>query len=269
MMTRIAASLALLLSGLPAEAQENPRQDLTIEVKRDKWGNASIADIRAVLNSSAGELWKHMPDGRLDTILVTRSRKSPIVLHARGPKREYRVKLNVTNTHWAQFAYQFAHEFCHILANYDEDGDPNEWFEEAVCETASLFALRRMAVTWRTRPPYPNWKDYSKALKKYADKRIREQDLPEGTTVAAFYEKHREELRMDKTNRKLNGVVAVQLLPLFEESPEHWEALRWLNGSSGKDRSFADYLRGWHREAPERHRDFIARIGKLFDVTLD
>ena len=142
MKTRIAAFLVLLLALFSAEAQEDSRRDLTIEVQRDEWGDASIADIRAVLRSSAGELWKHIPDGRLDTILVSRSRKSPIVLFERGPKQEYRVKLNVKGTHWAQFAYQFAHEFCHILAKYDKDEDSNEWTRDG---QSALFVIPRIA----------------------------------------------------------------------------------------------------------------------------
>ena len=55
-------------------------------------------------------------------------------------------------------AYQFAHEFCHILCNFDDDWKGNNWFEETMCETSSLFVLRRLSKEWEERPPYPAWK---------------------------------------------------------------------------------------------------------------
>lgn len=265
----VGPALLILLSGVAGSQNAPTTRDLTVRVLKDDWGDASLADIRAVLNSSGAELMNHVPDRRLAPILISRSRDNPIVLYDRGPKREYQVKLNVTGTHWAQFAFQFAHELCHILSQYDREDDPNEWFEETLCETASLFALRRMAVTWKTAPPYPNWKSYAVHLRRYADDRMKKHPLPDGTTVAAFYLDNRKELRKNKANRKLNTIIAIRLLPLFEASPEHWEAVGWLNQGNGKNRSFADYLRDWHAAVPRKHRDFVARIGKLFDVTME
>ena len=57
---------------------------------------------------------------------------------------------------WAKFGYQFSHEFCHVLSNYENlKANPNNWFHEAICELASVFTLRRMAERWPTHPPYP------------------------------------------------------------------------------------------------------------------
>jgi hypothetical protein len=49
--------------------------------------------------------------------------------------------------------YQFAHEFAHILSNYERHADSkvarqHEWFEEALCEVASLYALKRVGMQW-------------------------------------------------------------------------------------------------------------------------
>ena len=82
----------------------------------------------------------------LEPILVE-PKGGPITLFRRGPKGEYLVRLNTGDRHWAQHAYQFAHEFTHILANYDEHERRNKWFEESICEMASLFVLRRMSET--------------------------------------------------------------------------------------------------------------------------
>ncbi len=141
---------------------------------------------------------------------------------------------------------------------------------EMLCETASLFALRRMAQEWSIEPPYPNWRDYSRSLWDYADKRIREHRLPTDTSVAAWFHGHRDELRRKPCARQLTNPVAVALLPLFERQPRHWDALTWLDaGAREEPRSFPAYLADWHGNAPARHRPFIRRIARQFEVELE
>ena len=70
----------------------------------------------------------------------------------------------------AQFAYQFSHEFCHIMSDYERlRENPNGWFHEAICELASVFTLRCMAERWSSCAPYPNWVEYSDSLLSYAE----------------------------------------------------------------------------------------------------
>lgn len=260
------SALALLLAaGLQAQEQ----QPLKIQVQEGAWGGAGRRDIRKVLESAAEPLWARFPNRRLKPISVSRGNGGPITLYRRGPNGEIRVKLDVDGTHWAQFAYQFAHEFCHILCKYDEDKDPNEWFEEMLCELASLYSLRKMAESWKEKPPYPNWRSYAAALRKYADNRAKKLGLPDATTLAQFYAKNEKEFRGSKERRTLNGTVALALLPLFEESPEHWRAVEWINtGPASPGKSFRKYLDDWRRHAPERHRAFISRIAKRFDILI-
>ena len=203
------------------------------------------------------------------TIVVRHSRKGPITLFEKGPQGEIQVRLNVRGRRWAQFAFQFAHELGHIACHYDEDEDPNEWFEESVCEATSLFVLRRMAESWKTAPPYPNWKGYAKSLTAYADDRLKEFRLGEGETFAKWFRHQEAALRKDRHLRKLNGVVAGQLLLLLEKSPEHWPALAHLNdGKASATDSFADFLRGWRSRVSEKHHAFVDRIAALFGVDL-
>ena len=154
--------------------------------------------------------------------------------------------------HWAQHAYQFAHEFGHILANYDEHERHNKWFEESICETASLFVLRRMSETWKVRPPYPNWKDYIPALAKYADERIGPRSCRPARRSRSGTARTNRCSGKEPCLRDKNTVVAVALLPLFEKRPENWEAITWLNdGKPHGERTFARYLGDWHARVPE------------------
>ena len=242
--------------------------ELDIRPNKNGWG-AAPADVKAVLHSAARPLWKQFPDRELKPILVN-PKGGPIVLFRRGENGEYFVRLDTGQQFWSQYAYQFAHEMCHILAKYDEDVHRNKWFEESLCETASLFALRAMAEQWKTKAPYPNWRGYSTSLKQYADDRIAASQLPEGQTLAGWFADHEATLYREATNRKLNNVVAVQLLPLLEEEPGRWESITWLNeAKSTQSQTFGDYLADWHKHAPQKHRAFVKSVGERFGVEVE
>ena len=240
---------------------------LDIRVAGGDWGNAPPKNIEGVCESAAMELWRYFPGRRLHPIRISRSHKGPIVLFDRLAKGEYQVRLDSEGTHWAQFAFQFAHEFCHILCSYRAGEQPNKWFEESICEMASLFALRKMARTWKVSPPYPNWKDFAPHLKDYADKRIEEVHLPADTTLAQWYRRHAQELYSNACREDLNRVVAGALLPLFEQEPQRWEAVAYLNaGKSFPGQSFKEYMEDWEYHVPKRHKEFVRRIARLFNV---
>ena len=233
---------------------------------------ASEADIRAVCDSAARQLWKHFLEYELEPFVVTRGKSGPIVLYQRNDMREIVLKLDTSNTFWSQYAYQFGHEFCHILSRYRPNDGKNLWFEETLCETASLYVLREMAREWKKSPPYRNWADYRDSLREYADDQIRKRERVRDIHahgLAAFYKSHADELRKNATNRDLNGAMAVVLLARLEEKPEHWEAVRWLNHSEApKDEAFAAYLTRWQAAAPQKHQAFIRDVAELFGQSL-
>ena len=236
-------------------------------INADGFGEASKADIRALLVSTGRELWRWFPEYEVEPFVVTRGRKGPIVLYNRNDRGEIVMRLDTQGLSWSQYAYQFAHEFCHILCGFDEDDCPNEWFEETLCETASLYAMRAMAKSWEHDAPYRNWVEYRHALKQYADDVIdsREQLKPE--EVAAFFKKHQAKLEESSTLRDLNGAMSVVLLAMFEEDPKRWEAVRWLNPSPNKDgQTFTQYLQAWHDAAPKRHQSFIREVAELYGI---
>jgi hypothetical protein len=258
----LAIPLAARAEEKPGKAE--PTRELVITPQGGKAWEADEDDVRAVLRSSAKELWKHFPDRKLEPILV-QPKGGPIVFFKRGPKGEYQVKLNTGGNYWSQYAYQFAHEFCHILCGFREGDAANKWFEESLCELASLYALRAMSKTWETKPPYANWKEYAPRHNEYAEERIKAAALPEGKTLAQWYAANAEQLKKDATQRELNGVVATALLPLLEKSPEHWAAVGYVNTAEYKEgRTFEQYLKDWHASVPEKHRGFVKEVaGKL------
>ena len=264
----LAVALALpTMAAARGQDKADGRELLIRPNPKAEW-DVEVCDVEKVLQSAAGELWRYFPERRLAPISVE-PKGGPIILYGRGPKGEYRVRLDTGSTYWCQYAFQFAHEFCHILCGYVEDEKSNKWFEESLCELASLFVLRRMAETWKTDPPYPHWKDFAKHLKQYADKRIADTAFPPGKSLATWYRENEAALRKRSTDRKKNRVVAGILLPMFEERPEHWEAVTWLNAvRSKKPRTFEQYLTDWHNHCPAGHKAFVRQIASKFDIGL-
>jgi len=262
--------VAAIKAALPRTAIKPPQNKLDIQVIEGNWSGAPPSNIRAVCLSAAQEIWRHLPDQTIDPITVRHSRQGPMVIYGTGREGERRVLLHVNGAYWAQFSFQFAHEFCHILCNYRAAKNPNLWFEESLCETASLFAMRRMAETWKTKPPYSNWKSYSASLAEYVEDRLQATEKLDGVTLAEWYQENKQALRNDGTDRAKNQIVAVALLELLEKNPHHWQAVTHLNQwDKSESLTLAAYLIDWYRRVPDKHKPFVADVGKLFEISLE
>lgn len=254
-----------------------PSAEVRIVVERGAWGRASPVDIRKVAEGAAAELWKWCAQSRMDGIRIYYRPDMPQTDFLRAADGRIAIGLAVQHQRWSQFAFQFAHEFCHALAQHSEAGirgshDPrhaNLWLEECLCETASLFALRRMAESWLTRPPYRNWRDYAPAHAKYAADRLAEppHHLPAGQTFRTWFAQHENSLRAHAGLRAKNVIVARHFLPLFEAAPEHWESVTFLNhGPRAKGKTLARKIADWQAACPPAHQAFVGRLGAVFGV---
>ena len=245
---------------------------LNIKVEGGGWGMVGKDKIEEALYSVADELLSRLPKKLNTPIVVTHTDSNPVVLYERGPKGEYQVQLHASGENWHLYTYEFAHELCHILANYEENLGPgnskyNQWFEETLCETASLFTLKNLAVTWKDAPPSPEWSAHAEKLNRFFELLISEghRQLPPRSPLTVWLQNNEEHLRDDPYQREKNEVVANLLLPLFERNPEHWATLSYLNLDPGDARSsLQDYLRHWYENAPAEHKAFIADVLALF-----
>jgi hypothetical protein len=269
----------LCLLVLSVALRAAPSANLQIEVERGAWGQAAPADIAKVAQSAADEIWKYCPQIRMEAIRVYHRPDFPQTDFGRAADGRISIGLAVQNPRWAQLGFQFAHEFCHALAQqssvgvrgWHESKQANLWLEESLCETASLFALRRMATTWKTRAPYPQWRGYASALSGYAADRMAMpvNRLPKGMTFRAWFAQNEAALRKNGALREKNVIVASQLLPLFEAEPAHWEAVPYLNiGPRVKNKTTAQKFADWRAASPAEHREFITRLAAVFGVAI-
>lgn len=245
-----------------------PPTNPPLRIVTEGWGDCDRNDVRKVLASASLEMMRYFSGVELPGIQVS-PRGGPVVQHRRLADGFIDMRLDTGDRQWSQCTFQYGHELCHVLCRYDTDPNGNQWFEESLCELASLFVLRRMSATWQMSPPYPNWKPYATALREYADERIVRATLPDGETLAAWYRRYAEHLKNHSTDRDKNLVAATALLPLFEAEPEHWTAVYWINAAIVREpEPFPQYLRTWRENAPEAHRTFIEKLAEKFEISL-
>ena len=235
---------------------------ITVEVAPGDWGDVDPRDVQLVLESVAKEFLAGSVGVEKDLKFRVMPRSgAPRVLYDRGVSGEYQILLTARDERWFQYAYQFAHELCHVASNFDrklrvddDHGSANQWFEEALCETASLYTLMRLAVRWRTLPPTRNWIGYGDTFAAYAEKLVQEPHRQLGhRSLSEWYSENSDSLRHNPYMREKNEIVAGQLLPLFEEHPEYWRAIAYLNPNAASSaKPFAAYLADWYAASPDK-----------------
>lgn len=245
---------------------------LRIDVRGDGWGSASRESIETLLYSVADELLSRLPANLAVPIIVAHTDRSPAVLFERGPAGEYQVQLHASGENWHLYVYEFAHELCHILSNFDDnagarDARYNQWFEETLCETASLFALKNLAARWESTPPAPRWSEAARKLRRFFDHLVSEghRQLPPHTPLTTWLQENEEQLRRNPYLRQKNEVVANLLLPLFRDDPQDWAALGYLDLDPAAARNnLRNFLLRWYTNAPLEHKHFVAGILAMF-----
>jgi hypothetical protein len=258
----------------PQSRKSSEREDtmsvINLRVADGDWGNARPSDIEAVLNAVAKELLTHFPLRQLDPVVVSPSTGDPVVLYQRGPNNEFQVHLAAKGERWAEYVYEFSHELFHILANYQYHEPSrqarNQWFEEMLCETASLYTLKQFSLKWEQSPPRSEWKSYAPTLQRFTARALNEphRQLKANTSFVDWFQKNGPNLARNPYLREKNELVAHFFLPLLEQNPD-WQAIAYLNReNSGIDASFYQYLASWYLNTPQGHRRLVSDALKVF-----
>ncbi len=269
LLVRLVFPVCLALLGLSIEARARP----LIQVQAGGWGAASTQDIEAVLNSVADVVIAHFPGHASSRILVGYSNAGPRVLQQKTSGGAYQVLLDVSDARWDQFAYQFSHELCHIVSNFEQrdvGAEPgsrsHQWFEETLCEVLSLVTLNRLSLSWQNSPPRAGWADYAPAFHRYAERLLADEHrrMPTQVSMASWYRENQQALQIDPYLRRKNEAAAAALLRLFESNPDGVSSLGYLNVARPAQSSFAAYLASWYDCCPESQRAFVQQLIAIF-----
>lgn len=267
-------AVATATSTLAAPEEDQPKLADPTKILLDtkNWGDAKPEDVQAVLDSTVNTIMPYMEYHPLGNILVRRSNKpNPDSLYEKGPRGEYIIELSADGNHWSQYVYQFSHEMCHLISNYDlaaNNASQQQWLDEAMCDAFSLFTLQQMEAQWKTKPPYPNWQDYAPNFRQYAEDELNQphRTLPAGMTLSTWVSQHQQQLSNDPyaEERRLSEVAGKQLLPIFAANPQSWAALNFLNlGDDSQDKSLLMFLTDWQMNAPPDIQETIGQVQQL------
>ena len=232
-----------------------------MKILPDGWGIASVEDISAVLNS-VHNVFQPCFGGNLNPqqlIVAHHNNANPVTLREAGM-----IFLSAKDNNWCQYAYQFAHEYCHFQF-FCQVAQQMRWFEESLCELASYFFLPRIAELWAKSPPYPNWRPYAPNFINYV-----ELDQRKATPFNLDFSVDTENLInlvKNEYNREKNAYVAVTLAPIFQENPALWSVIHYI-ADIPKKLSFAESLQCWYGLCPDKHRRSIEKIAAIFSLSL-
>ena len=249
---------------------------ISIEIVNSDWGGGLPADIEAVTRSVAVCFQGALAEGPIEPIRVEPTPNpgdQPMSVFQRTAAGQVRILLNARGRHWAQYAYQFAHELCHVLANFRRPlqhpplQHPWKWIEETLCEVASQFAVSCMSRSWQMSPPYPHWSCFAPALTKYLEDHHSKPEhmLPTGEIFCDWLRSHLDLLKLDALRRPDNTIIARELLPIFEQDADAWRAVRYLNlWDNSRVGSVAEFFGCWRQLTPARHHRYVNAVeGRL------
>ena len=265
--------IALLIAAIAAPLSA---ATLDIAVQDGGWGQISIKEVRAVALAAGTEIARHCPRTRIGPIVVHHRDDHPQTAWERTPDGRIIVGIEARDRQCAQIAFQFAHEFCHVLATQSNDwrrtwradGKPNLWLEESFAEAASLFALRAMAQSWQHSAPFRNWRTYAPEFADYAAERMRT-SAGGHANFARWFRQNEPAMRRNPTLRASNSIVAMELLPLLEAEPRAWEAITFLNlGTRDRKMPLAAFLAEWRQNCPPAQRPFVTKVAQVFGIAL-
>ena len=248
---------------------------LQVCVEPNDWGAARVVDIERLLADAVSHInWELRKPvaGTINVRLAPESDFTPRHLIQHYSPGSSTIQITATGTYWSQYAYQFTHEFCHVMIEPTQPSSgPNHWFEEAICEAASVFTLCRMSKRWKTDPAYENWTSYSSSLAKYAHGRLTapERALPSDMRLSGWFAVHQDALRSDPYIRDHNAVVAYQLLPIFEARPASWNAIQRLPAGQhpATNSPTRDYLRSWRSVVDPHDRHVVDQVMQSFGMS--
>jgi len=234
----------------------------------DGWGQAQLQDITKLLDSVITDFYAYLDLGLItenQAYVINSKNKFPRTNHPEIIKHDKfnLIYLSSYDQLWSNYSYQFTHKLCHHVINSDflTTNDKFGWFEEVLCELASIFCIDKMSQTWLTNPPYPYWTDYSTSLADYVRNII---EKPENRISKPFKNwlfENLDGLFKDRYKREENRIVALQLFRLFKNRPEFWTTIQYLKSIIiTNEMTFDNFIDTWTELVPDKSKEPLYEI---------
>ncbi|MGG4607225.1 hypothetical protein [Providencia sp. Me31A] len=224
-----------------------------IQVIGNGWNITSCDDSHQKLAEAVYGIFSTFVGKKLENNILVRNDLSqgfPIALYEKN-NEDWEIILScASGTHWAQMAYQLAHELCHLYCNHSSSrGHKHKWFEESLCECASIAVLYKLGSDWNNFEISAYNATYGVDITNYIN------DVTNSVTTifesnkyfACWLLNNIPKLESCSTQRDINRIIAVHLFnSILNQSPENWVAITSLNlwDCYLNDR-FNDFIESW------------------------
>ncbi|MGC9471964.1 MAG: hypothetical protein ACP5D1_10510 [Bacteroidales bacterium] len=189
--------------------------------------------VQYVLDAIAGEMEKLIPAGPPLGFKPITVIHDPYYMHRIYKPLEpdqYRMGITSGKDTFGKAAYDFAHELMHIYV------DPRiiNWLTEILSHTASFYFMDWLAGKWETDPPHPELEGKYELFTDRKNDMVREAyqkvDLYQNQVSGNWI---REEIRRIASwkirgNKILYDLIALEVLPIFQENPEAWQMVSYV-----------------------------------------
>ncbi len=238
--------------------------ELSITVQPSKsWGDMETAEIEALCTNIVAHFQQYLRDEhKLDEpISVYFDSDGPFINHRDSGLHSIAISAKAENI--SQFIYQFSHEVCHVLHDYEVTAvdNPNLWFQESLCMMASIWVLKEMYETWEESPPFVKWKKYRSNFLPYVDLIMKRPGAQYYNTPERWISDNEQKLRADFINPFTHHILVSQLsynfLDNFENQPEAWNAVAQIPNTKG---NMEEYMRDWYNTVDSQDQQFVQEL---------
>lgn len=194
-------------------------------------------------------------DSRHVKVIFSNTQDSPMCL-----RQINTILLNCDIHTWNQAAYQFSHELCHFMIPNNVT-DNYRWFEESICETASLYFLRLLTHLWLNNNV--NLKTTDGALYAYLFTEYAENASHKAVPFNLHDVSAIDGLKADCYQRDKNCYIANLILPIFNKHPNLWKSVPYLSSVSSSE-NILEMFYEWGQVSPRVCKSGIDEIIDLF-----
>lgn len=209
---------------------------------QDDWGGTSLPILVEVIRSVMEEFNCASSVIPQEHLFVMPDTGSGIPMCSKiGDK--YLIFLSARGTCWCQYIYQFAHEYCHYLVNGPLDGEQETtfWFEESICEMASMYFLKKVTERWISwfpvmvsGTPLSDQEEALVLLKQFAPENepyldaLLNKNAPIEIPLYEWIESNTSTLSEPVYHRDLYNQIATRLYDVFSTYPDLWKVIPFL-----------------------------------------
>lgn len=169
--------------------------------------------------------------------------------------------LHVKGNFWCKWLYQFSHEYCHHLINGKMSGNIMglKWFEETICELASMYNLKIMSEMWKYSSE-PLKRRFVQAFLDYlSDLQNENPLLYEQTLHPKFLQSWDNRLKEPIYHRELYNAIAVRIFPLFLQNAYLWKIILHFGDMENWD-SLEDLFQHLRNHATPDYSDSLEKL---------